>query len=278
MLKQISFEFFPTKTEEGSKKLAVVREKLAQAKPQYFSVTYGAGGTTREGTLNTVMAIKQAGHDVAPHLSCIGSSKQQIREILQGYQQKGINRIVALRGDLPSGTHDIGELHYANELVRFIRDETGDYFHIEVAAYPEFHPQALSSGSDFNFFVKKMNAGANAAITQYFYNIDAYLYFIEDCRKAGISKPIVPGIMPIVNYQSLTRFSNLCGAEIPLWIRKRLETYAEDTVSLKAFGLEVVSKMCEKLLAEGAPGLHFYTLNQADTTLKILQNIGLYPA
>jgi methylenetetrahydrofolate reductase (NADH) len=272
-MKNISFEFFPTKTEDGSKKLSLVRDKLGVCNPDYFSVTYGAGGTTQDGTLNTVLSIKQAGYDVAPHLSCIGSSREHLREILNTYKSHEIKRIVALRGDLPSGSHDLGELHYANELVEFIRQETGDYFHIEVAAYPEFHPQAPNSKADFRHFEEKMKAGANSAITQYFFNVDAYLFFIDDCLKAGINQPIVPGIMPIVNFTRLSNFSTMCGAEIPSWIRKRLEVFGDDSVSVKAFGLDVVSNLCQKLLDSGAPGLHFYTLNQADTTLKIIDNI-----
>ncbi len=272
-MKNISFEFFPTKTDDGGKKLAQVRDKLGKCKPDYFSVTYGAGGTTQEGTINTALSIKQAGFDVAPHLSCIGSNREHLRQILNTYKSHQIKRIVALRGDLPSGSHDLGELHYANELVKFIRQETGDYFHIEVAAYPEFHPQASSSIVDFRHFEAKMKAGANGAITQYFYNIDAYLFFVDDCIKAGIEQPVIPGIMPIVNYSRLSSFSNMCGAEIPLWIRKRLEVFADDSESVKQFGLEIVSHLCQKLLDSGAPGLHFYTLNQADTTIKILDNI-----
>ncbi|MFK5986716.1 MAG: methylenetetrahydrofolate reductase [NAD(P)H] [Pseudomonadota bacterium] len=273
-MKNISFEFFPTKTTEGSRKLALVRDRLGISKPNYFSVTYGAGGTTQQGTLDTVLSIKQAGFEVAPHLSCIGSSREHLREILKTYQSHKINRIVALRGDLPSGSHDLGELHYANELVEFIRKETGDYFHIEVAAYPEFHPQAINSKTDFQHFERKMKAGADSAITQYFFNLDAYLFFIDDCIKAGIDQAIVPGIMPIVNFTRLSSFSSMCGAEIPAWIRKRLEQMGDDTDSIKSFGLDVISQLCEKLIKSGAPGLHFYTLNQSETTLKILDNIG----
>lgn len=272
-MKNISFEFFPTKTDEGSKKLAIVRDKLGKMSPEYFSVTYGAGGTTQHGTLKTVLAIQKAGFDVAPHLSCIGSSRDHLREILQTYKSHHIKRIVALRGDLPSGSHDLGDLHYANELVEFIRQETGDYFHIEVAAYPEFHPQSLNSDTDFRHFEAKMKAGANSAITQYFFNIDAYLFFVDDCLKNGIEQPIIPGIMPIVNYQRLSSFSNMCGAEIPLWIRKRLEFFANDSESVKSFGIEVISKLCQKLVDNGVPGIHFYTLNQAETTLKIIKNL-----
>ncbi len=272
-MKNISFEFFPTKTDEGGKKLSIVRDKLGACHPNYFSVTYGAGGTTQQGTLDTVLAIKKAGFNVAPHLSCIGSSRDHLREILNTYKSHQIKRIVALRGDLPSGSHDLGELHYANELVEFIRQETGDYFHIEVAAYPEFHPQAINSKTDFQHFEAKMKAGANSAITQYFFNLDAYLFFVDDCLKAGINQPIVPGIMPIVNYTRLSNFSAMCGAEIPAWIRKRLEAMGDDTDSVKSFGIDVVSQLCQKLIDSGAPGLHFYTLNQADTTIKIIDSI-----
>jgi methylenetetrahydrofolate reductase (NADPH) len=272
-MKNISFEFFPTKTDEGSKKLAIVRDKLGKVTPEYFSVTYGAGGTTQDGTLKTVLAIQKAGFEVAPHLSCIGSSRDHLREILNTYKSHQIKRIVALRGDLPSGSHDLGELHYANELVEFIRHETGDYFHIEVAAYPEFHPQAANSNEDFQYFENKMKAGANCAITQYLFNLDAYLFFVDDCLKAGIEQPIIPGIMPIVNYKRLNSFSNMCGAEIPAWIKKRLEFYGDDSESVKSFGIDVVSNLCQKLIESGAPGLHFYTLNQAEASLKIINNL-----
>jgi len=272
-LKNISFEFFPTKTQEGRDKLAVVRDKLGKLKPNYFSVTYGAGGTTQQGTLDTVLDIKNAGFDVAPHLSCIGSSKEDLLNMLNTYKQHGINRLVALRGDLPSGTHDLGDLHYANELVEFIRTETGNHFHIEVAAYPEFHPQSTNAHKDFKHFEAKMKAGADSAITQYFFNIDAYKYFVDDCLKAGITQPIVPGIMPIVNFSRLKNFSNMCGAEIPLWISKRLESYGDDTDSVKSFGVQVVSNLCQQLIDSGAPGLHFYTLNQADASEKIINNL-----
>jgi methylenetetrahydrofolate reductase (NADPH) len=272
-MKNISFEFFPTKTDEGSNKLAIVRDKLGKCNPDYFSVTYGAGGTTQDGTLNTALAIQKAGFNVAPHLSCIGSSREHLREILTTYKSHNINRIVSLRGDLPSGTHDLGELHYANQLVEFIRQETGDYFHIEVAAYPEFHPQAINSKSDFQHFEAKMKAGANSAITQYFFNSDAYLYFRDDCLKAGINQPIIPGIMPIVNFTRLSNFSSMCGAEIPAWMRKRFEAYGEDSDAIKSYGLEIISNLCQQLIGEGVPGIHFYTLNQAETTLKIIESI-----
>lgn len=271
----ISFEFFPTKTAEGSDNLAIVRDKLSVLDPLYYSVTYGAGGSTQEGTLNTVKSIMDAGFSAAPHLSCIGSTKEGIKSIIDTFIERGINRIVALRGDLPSGHRDVGEFRYANELVEFIRSETGEHFHIEVAAYPEVHPQAKNARTDLANFVAKMNAGANSAITQYFFNIDAYLYFVDSCRKAGMDKPIVPGIMPITNYSRLAGFSDMCGAEIPRWLGKRLESYGDDMDSIKALGLEVISKLCEGLLDVGAPGLHFYTLNQSKTTLQICQNLGM---
>ena len=271
----ISFEFFPTKTAEGAEKLALVRDKLSVLNPLYFSVTYGAGGSTQEGTINTVKSIMEAGYSAAPHLSCIGSTRDSIKEILQLFISLDIDRIVALRGDLPSGHRDVGEFRYANELVEFIRAETGDHFHIEVAAYPEVHPQAKNAQLDLDNFIRKMDAGADSAITQYFFNIDSYLYFIDSCKKAGLDKPIVPGIMPITNYSRLAGFSDMCGAEIPRWLAKRLAGYGDDIDSIKALGLEVISTLCEKLLAEGAPGLHFYTLNQSKTTLDICHNLGI---
>lgn len=273
--KQFSFEFFPPKTAEGAEKLLKVRNTLSELNPKYFSVTFGAGGSTQQGTFDTVTSIQQAGFDAAPHLSCVGSTKENIREILSSYSGKGISRIVALRGDMPSGTHDIGEFRFANELVEFIRSETGDHFHIEVAAYPEFHPQATSVKDDLSNFKRKVEAGANSAITQYFFNPDAYYRFIDDCEKLGVSLPVVPGIMPITNYTQLARFSDMCGAEIPRWIRKRLEGYGDDKESIKAFGEEVVSKMCQQLLDAGAPGLHFYTMNVSAPTLAIWKNLGL---
>ena len=272
---QFSFEFFPPKTAEGTEKLIKVREKLGAVKPKYFSVTFGAGGSTQQGTFDTVTSIQQAGYQAAPHLSCIGSSKENIREILKEYMDKGISRIVTLRGDMPSGTHETGEFRYANELVEFIRSETNDYFHIEVAAYPEFHPQATSAEDDLNNFKRKIEAGANSAITQYFFNPDAYFRFVNDCEDLNINIPIVPGIMPITNYTQLARFSDMCGAEIPRWIRKRLESYGDDKDSIKAFGEEVITEMCHQLLEAGAPGLHFYTMNMSAPTLAIWKNLGL---
>jgi len=270
-----SFEFYPPQTPEGAEKLAVVRKQLAVLQPDYFSVTFGAGGSTRERTLEVVQQIKAEGLEVAPHLSCVGSTRDNIRSILQTYRQLGIRRIVALRGDLPSGMAGIGEFQYANELVSFIRAETGEYFHIEVAAYPEFHPQAKSPLDDLLNFKRKVTAGANSAITQYFYNADAYFRFIEECRKLGVTAPIIPGIMPIVRFSQLARFSDACGAEIPRWMRKTLESYGDDNESVQAFGLDVVTQLCEKLLAGGAPGLHFYTLNQAGPSLAICRRLGL---
>lgn len=270
-----SFEFFPPKNEEGAAKLRLTRNELAALKPRFFSVTYGAGGSTRDRTLNTVLEIKRAGYEAAPHLSCIGSTRDGIKQILDEYQHYGVNRIVALRGDLPSGMHDFGELRYANELVELIRTETGDYFHIEVAAYPEFHPQASSAKADLTNFKRKIAAGANSAITQYFYNADAYFRFVDSCKKLGIEIPIVPGIMPITNYSQLVRFSDLCGAEVPRWLRKRLEGYSDDLDAIRAFGIEVVTDLCQRLLTGGAPGLHFYTMNQSGSIKTIWQALGL---
>ncbi|GMR15881.1 MAG: methylenetetrahydrofolate reductase [NAD(P)H] [Gammaproteobacteria bacterium] len=272
---QFSFEFFPPKTPEGTEKLIKVRDTLAELKPKYFSVTFGAGGSTQQGTFDTVSSIQKAGFDAAPHLSCVGSTKEKIREILKGYMDLDINRIVALRGDMPSGTHEIGEFRFANELVEFIRAETNDHFHIEVAAYPEFHPQATSAEDDLNNFKRKIEAGADSAITQYFFNPDAYFRFVDDCDDLAVNVPIVPGIMPITNYTQLARFSDMCGAEIPRWIRKRLESYGDDKDSIKAFGEDVISEMCHQLLEAGAPGLHFYTMNVTAPTLAIWKNLGL---
>ena len=274
-ISHISFEFFPPQTPEGMEKLAATHGQLATLNPEFFSVTFGAGGSTQERTLQAVTHIQAQGSAVAPHLSCVGSTRENIRTLLQSYQAQGVRRIVALRGDLPSGMASIGEFHYANELVQFIRAETGDHFHIEVAAYPEFHPQAKSARDDIFNFKRKMDAGANSAITQYFYNADSYFYFVETCKKLGISAPIVPGIMPIVRYSQLARFSEMCGAEIPRWMRKTLEGYGDDNEAVQAFGLDVVTDLCEKLLAGGAPGLHFYTLNQAAASMAILQRLGI---
>jgi methylenetetrahydrofolate reductase (NADPH) len=271
----ISFEFFPPKTEEGREKLLKVSQTLGQIDPAYFSVTFGAGGSTQQGTIDTVLDIKKQGFSAAPHLSCVGSTKENIREILANYKKHDVDRIVALRGDIPSGTLDIGEFRYANELVSFIREETGDHFHIEVAAYPEIHPQAKNAQTDLANFKQKIEAGANGAITQYFFNFEAYIRFVEDCDKMGVTAPIVPGIMPITNYSQLARFSDMCGAEIPRWIAKRLEGFADDRESIKAFGTDVVSELSQSLLDYGCPGLHFYSMNQAEASLAICRNLGI---
>lgn len=270
-----SFEFFPPKTPEGVEKLRATRRQLAQLKPRFFSVTFGAGGSTRERTLETVLEIQAEQHEAAPHLSCIGSTRENIRAILSEYQAHGISHIVALRGDLPSGTAGTGEFGHANELVEFIRSETGNRFHIEVAAYPEVHPQAKSASADLENFKRKVDAGADAAITQYFFNLDAYLNFVDECQSIGIDIPIVPGIMPINNYAQLARFSDMCGAEIPRWLRLKLQAYGDDVASIRAFGLDFVTGLCDELLEAGAPGLHFYTLNQAGPTSTIWQRLGL---
>ena len=273
---ELSVEFFPPKTAEGAAKLRSVREQLATAlKPTFFSVTFGAGGSTQDGTLATVKEIHEAGQQAAPHLSCVGSSKEKIRELLAQYKALGINRIVALRGDLPSGMGQYGEFHHADELVSFIRSETDSHFHIEVAAYPEMHPQAKSMTDDVLRFANKMKAGADSAITQYFFNSDAYFRFVDEAARLGVDQPIVPGIMPITNSTQLLRFSDACGAEVPRWIRLRLQAFGDDTASIKAFGLDVVSDLCDQLSVAGAPGLHFYSLNQADTTLNNAKNLNL---
>ena len=270
-----SFEFFPPKTAEGAEKLRATRQQLFPLGPKFVSVTFGAGGSTQQGTLDTVIEIQREGVEAAPHLSCVGSTRDNIRTILQTYRQNGIRHIVALRGDLPSGMGEIGEFRYASELVEFIRDETGDWFHIEVAAYPEYHPQAKSPRLDLEHFANKVKAGANAAITQYFFNADAYFRFVDDASRLGVAVPIVPGIMPITNYSQMMRFSEMCGAEVPRWIAKRLEGFGDDRDSIRAFGLDVVTALCERLLAEGAPGLHFYTLNAASATKAMWQRLGL---
>ena len=275
--KNISIEFYPPKTPEGAEKLRVVRGKLASLQPKYFSVTFGAGGSTQQGTRDTVLEMQRDGFEAAPHLSCVGSSTDSLRAILADYKQQGIRRVVALRGDLPSGygasDSTSGQFHYANELIEFIRAETGDWFHIEAAAYPEMHPQAKSPQQDLQSFVRKVQAGANAAITQYFYNADAYFRFVDAVRQAGVDVPIVAGVMPITNYSQLMRFSDMCGAEIPRWIRLKLASFGDDTESIKAFGLDVVTELCAQLLKGGAPGLHFYTLNQAVPTMAICQRL-----
>lgn len=276
MQRTFSFEFFPPKTPEGADKLRAVRAKLAAVNPAFFSVTFGAGGSTREGTWNTVTEIADAGLAVAPHISCIGTTRASVRELIGAYRARGIRRLVALRGDLPSGAGSGGgDFRFANELVEFIRAETGDWFHIEVAAYPETHPQARSAQDDLANFARKVAAGANSAITQYFYNSDAYFRFVEDAQTLGVIVPIVPGIMPITNYTQLARFSDACGAEIPRWIRLRLQGYGDDRESIRAFGLDVVTDLCEQLLSVDAPGLHFYTMNQVEPTLELWRRLGL---
>lgn len=270
----ISMEFFPPKTTEGADKLRAARVQLAELAPEYFSVTFGAAGSTQTGTRDTVLEIHREGHKAAPHLSCIGRSRAELREIIGEYKSQGIRHIVALRGDLPSGFGGLsGELSHANELIEFIRAETGDWFHIEAAAYPEMHPQARSPQDDLQNFICKIKAGANSAITQYFYNPDAYFRFVDEVHKAGIDAPIVAGIMPITNYTQLMRFSDMCGAEIPRWIRLKLASFGDDSASIRAFGLDVVTQLCDRLIAGGAPGLHFYTLNQAAPTIAIWQRI-----
>ncbi len=270
MTPTLSFEFFPPNTPEGMAKLRAARAQLAQREPEFYSVTYGAGGSTRDKTMATVDEILAEGRPAAPHLSCIGASRESVRELLQAYRARGIRRIVALRGDLPSGMVDYGEFRHASDLVAFIRRETGDWFRLEVAAYPEMHPSARSFEEDLRAFVAKVQAGADSAITQYFYNPDAYLHFRDRARAAGVTVPIVPGIMPITNYAQLARFSENCGAEIPRWVRVQLASYGDDRDAIRAFGRDVVTALCRRLVAEGVPALHFYTLNQAAPTLEIV--------
>jgi methylenetetrahydrofolate reductase (NADPH) len=271
-----SFEFFPPKSEEGAGKLRAVRAQLARAEPAFFSVTFGAGGSTKEGTWNTVMEMHREGLPVAPHISCMGTTRAQVAQLLHGYRDAGVKRLVTLRGDMPSGAAGgAGDFQYANELVEFVRTETGDWFHIEVAAYPEYHPQARSPAEDLANFVRKVRAGADSAITQYFYNSDAYFRFVEDAERAGCTVPIVPGIMPITNFAQLARFSDACGAEIPRWVRLKLASFGDDRASIRAFGLDVVTDLCEQLLAAGSPGLHFYTMNQAEATVELWRRLGL---
>ena len=271
----LSLEFFPTKTPEGAEKLTAVRQQLYALKPEYCSVTYGAGGSTQDGTIQAVRAILAEGVDAAPHFSCIGATKVGVREQLAQFKADGIKRIVALRGDLPSGYGSFGEFRYASELVAFIREETGSHFHIEVAAYPEMHPQARNPEADLKAFATKVRAGADVALTQYFFNPDAYFRFVDDVAKAGLSIPVVPGIMPIINASQLIRFSDACGAEIPRWVRSRLEGFGDDKASIQAFGLDVVSDLCERLRAGGAPGVHFYTMNQAGPVKALCERLGL---
>jgi methylenetetrahydrofolate reductase (NADPH) len=272
-----SFELFPPKTEKGIAKLHETVAKLNAHKPEFFSVTYGAGGSTQSNTFATVDWVRDQGISIAPHLSCIGSSRDEILRILERYHAQGIDRIVALRGDLPSGSGagSMGDLNHANELVVLIREHYGNAFRIEVAAYPEMHPQAPNFDRDLENFKRKVDAGADSAITQYFYNADAYANFIEACEKRGIDIPVVPGIMPITNFSNLVRFSDACGAEIPRWLRKRLEAYGDDIAGIRALGADVVTSLCQRLLSMGAPGLHFYTMNQAEPTLAIWDRLGL---
>ncbi len=270
-----SLEFFPPKTAEGVAKLRAARAQLVQLKPAFCSVTFGAGGSTREGTLATVLEIRDEGMAAAPHISCIGGTRESLADVLAQYRAHGIRHVVALRGDLPSGMADAGEFRYASDLVAFIREETGDWFHVDVACYPEYHPQARSPQEDLDHFERKVRAGADSAITQYFFNPDAYWNFVDACAARGLTIPIVPGIMPIASSSRLARFSDACGAEIPRWIRRKLESYGDDTASLRAFGLDVVTDLCARLLEGGAPGLHFYTLNGAGLTTTIWHRLGL---
>ena len=272
---ELSIEFFPPQTQEGVEKLRGVREKLASLKPDFLSVTYGAGGSTRERTFSVIKEIAAEGFNAAPHLSCVGSTRESIREILNDYKSAGIRRIVALRGDLPSGMNQSGEFRYANELIEFIRAETGDHFHLAVAAYPEWHPQARSPNDDLAAFARKAKAGANSAITQYFYNADAYFHFVDEVRALGVDIPIIPGIMPIVGFSKLARFSDACGAELPRWMRRKFESMGDDVDSIRSFGLDIVTDLCDRLISGGAPGLHFYSMNMSGLTLEICQRLGL---
>ena len=269
----LSFEFFPPKTPEGVEKLAAVRQTLYGLAPQFFSVTYGAGGSTQDGTMQTVQAILADGRDAAPHFSCIGATRDSVRAQLARFEQAGVRRLVALRGDLPSGYGGFGEFRYASELVGFIRSETGDRFHVEVACYPETHPQARSPEADLQAYLTKVRAGADSAITQYFFNADAYFRFVDEAARLGADIPVVPGIMPITSSTQLMRFSDACGAEIPRWIRLRLQAFGDDTASIRAFGLDVVTALCERLRDGGAPGLHFYTMNQSAATVEIVRRL-----
>ncbi len=272
---RLSFEFFPPKTMEGREKLASACDNLATLEPAFFSVTYGAGGSTRDNTKGTVFSIKEKGLQATPHLSFGGDDEGTVKALLEQYRSKGISRIVALRGDMPSGMGGASQLVHANQLVAFIRKHFDDHFHLEVAAYPEIHPEAKNYQEDIGYLKNKFDAGANSGITQYFYNPDAYFYFIDHCQRAGITQPIYPGIMPIINFHSLARFSGNCGAEIPRWLRKRLESFGDDSASLRAFGADMVTRLCENLLDNGAPGLHFYTMNQSEPTRTIVENLDL---
>ena len=274
---RLSFEFFPTRTAEGKEKLIRVRNQLNAFAPDFFSVTYGAGGSTRENTKGVITSLREADIAAAPHLSFGGDDEETILQLLREYKDMGVERIVALRGDVPSGIGGTYQLVYANQLVAFIRKHFGNYFHLEVAAYPEIHPQAKSYSDDVRYLKGKFDAGANSAITQYFFNPDSYFYFIDQCQKQGITQPIYPGIMPILNYRNLIRFSDTCGADIPRWLRKALENYGDDEASLRSFGIELVTELCEVLLENDAPGLHFYTMNQTEPTAQIVTNLGLIP-
>ena len=274
---RLSFEFFPPKTAEGKEKLIKVRDQLNEFEPDFFSVTYGAGGSTRDNTKGIVTQFKKDGVSIAPHLSFGGDEEETILALLNEYKAAGVDRIVALRGDVPSGMGGQQQLVYANELVAFIRKNFGEQFQLEVAAYPEIHPQAKSYADDLRYLKGKFDAGANSAITQYFFNPDSYFYFMDQARKAGITQPIYPGIMPIINYRNLTRFSDSCGAEIPRWLRKALENYGDDEASLRAFGVDLVTELCDVLLENEAPGLHFYTMNQTEPTAQIVKHLGLVP-
>jgi methylenetetrahydrofolate reductase (NADPH) len=274
--RSFSFEFFPPRDAEARAKLRETTRELAQLKPKFFSVTFGAAGSTRDGTFEAVQEIMQSGLKAAPHISGICSTKSEIRELLSKYRALGVDRLVVLRGDRPKeGNAPAGDFRYASELVAFIREQANDGFHLEVAAYPEFHPESASARADLDHFASKVHAGADSAITQYFFNVDGYCRFVDECEARGLSLPIVPGIMPITNYKQLVRFSDACGAEIPRWIRRRLEAYGDDLVSLRAFGLEVTTELCNKLLAAGAPGLHFYTLNRTEPSAAIWKRLKL---
>jgi methylenetetrahydrofolate reductase (NADPH) len=278
MQRDFSFEFFPPKTDEGRRKLRAAWQALSALGPRFFSVTFGAGGSTREGTLETVVEIRGSGLEAAPHLSCVASTREEIAAQLARYRENGIRHLVALRGDLPSGVAASGDFRYANELVQFVRETTDDWFRIDVACYPEYHPQTRNADDEIRNFKRKVEAGADGAITQYFYNADAYFRFVDQARAAGIAIPIVPGIMPIGNFSQLARFSDNCGAEIPRWLRVRMESFRDDSASIRAYGIDVVAAMCERLLAGGAPGLHFYTLNQAELSTEIWKRLNLSPA
>jgi methylenetetrahydrofolate reductase (NADPH) len=271
---ELSFEFFPTRTPTAAESLARVQAKLATLEPTFFSVTYGAGGSTQEGTFDAVRRLRETGHNAAPHLTCVGASRDYITQTIQSYLDIGVDRLVVLRGDLPGGMVDRGRFRYASELVAFIREEFGDSLHLEVAAYPDFHPESDSPASELQHFKEKIDAGANSAITQYFYNADSYFAFVDEAQRLGITAPIVPGIMPITNYATLVRFSDVCGAELPRWIRARLHQYKDDEASLKAFGFDVVVHLCLDLLENGVEGLHFYTLNKSEPVISICEAVG----